>query len=332
MSEAWGDALTPEPSTLMIMDPRATTEAVVGRVEWTGPTEGYCACPGANLHTTAPGPKDCRVRIDGAPTLYCFHDSCRVAVEKANHELRRRLGSEPWTLVLPGGRVLKSGEELVPSGRSGVRKADDVVLAAVQREAEARAPEILRELEWPYEEIVRDSPLVVADRDPDEQFRMWLKLWPPHSTLWIGDVVNSGSPEQATHFRTVGEWFQIGPVMGNFTCGSSFKAGSYARTDANVAERNFLVVESDTLSRDEVGAVFVWLERRLRYRLHCIIDTGGKSLHGWFSPPPPRLEARLKVALTAMGCDPKLFNRSQPVRVPGAMRGEKLQRLIWVRE
>jgi hypothetical protein len=47
----------------------------------------------------------------------------------------------------------------------------------------------------------------------------------------------------------------------------------------------FLVVESDTLTKDQVGAVFAYLHRRLRYRLHYIIDMGGKSLHAWFDAP-----------------------------------------------
>ena len=29
-----------------------------------------------------------------------------------------------------------------------------------------------------------------------------------------------------------------------------------------------MVIESDTLTRDEVGAVFAYLRRRLRYELH----------------------------------------------------------------
>ena len=41
-----------------------------------------------------------------------------------------------------------------------------------------------------------------------------------------------------------------------------------------------MVIESDTLARDEVGAVFAYLRRRLHYDLHCIVDTAGKSLHG----------------------------------------------------
>ena len=76
-----------------------------------------------------------------------------------------------------------------------------------------------------------------------------------------------------------------------------------------------------------------YLRRRLRYPLHCIIDTAGKSLHGWFDAPRNKvLENRLKAGLEQFGCDPKVFTYSQPVRVPGAWRDGKLQRLIWLRE
>ena len=73
--------------------------------------------------------------------------------------------------------------------------------------------------------------------------------------------------------------------------------------------------------------------RRLHYPLHCIIDTAGKSLHGWFDAPRNKLlENRLKAGLEEFGCDPKVFTYSQPVRVPGAYREGKMQRLIWLRE
>ena len=74
------------------------------------------------------------------------------------------------------------------------------------------------------------------------------------------------------------------------------------------------------------------MNRRLHYNLHAIIDTAGKSLHGWFDCPRNKVvEDRLKAALTVFGCDPKLFTYSQPVRVPGAWRDGKLQRIVWVR-
>jgi hypothetical protein len=199
--------------------------------------------------------------------------------------------------------------------------------------AERFKPELFEVFRWPMERILAESPLQVSERDGNEQFRTWLKLWPAHSTVWIGDVYSSGKPEHRTHFRPVADWYQIGPVLGNFTCGSSFKPDSYQRSNETIDGHRFLVLESDTLSRDEVGAVFAYVRRRLRYKLHCIIDTAGKSLHAWFDAPRTRLhEGRLKAALQVFGCDPKVFTYSQPVRVPGAFRDGRLQRLVWLRE
>jgi hypothetical protein len=94
-----------------------------------------------------------------------------------------------------------------------------------------------------------------------------------------------------------------------------------------------LAVESDTLARDEVGAVFAYVNRRLRFNLHVTIDTAGKGLNGWFDAPCNRTaEQRLKAGLVAFGCDRKVFIYSQPVRVPGAFREGKLQRLVWLRQ
>jgi hypothetical protein len=129
----------------------------------------------------------------------------------------------------------------------------------------------------------------------------------------------------AAAFRPVAVWYQVGPVMGNYTCGSSFKPGSFQRSNANLNGQRFLVIERDTLAKDAVRTVFVHLRRRLHYRLHCIVDTAGKSLHGWFDAPRNKvLENRLKAGLVALGCDPKMFTYTQPVRVPGAWRERKL--------
>ena len=54
------------------------------------------------------------------------------------------------------------------------------------------------------------------------------------------------------------EWHELGPVMGNYTRGSSFKAGSYSRCIGNLNGHRFLAVESDRLSKDQVGAGPVW--------------------------------------------------------------------------
>ena len=372
-------------------DPRQVAATIVGPVDWQSEVSGFCRCPGEALHTHRTGRKDCRVCVDGAPTIHCFHASCAAAVAEANRRLRRELGASPWAIVLPGGRVLRNGDVLLgdgsvrtkaeilqcgmgsaeggmgtlphPSplpptewagegvfrgqwaaggapgrsvaggGAGATTAAERLIVETVRVMAERFRPELLERFRWPFAQIVEDSPLLVAERDAEDQFRTWLKLWPAHCHVWIGGVYSSGRPEHRTHFRPVAEWYQIGPVMGNFTCGSSFKPGSYRRSNENCNGTRFMVVESDTLPKDEVGAVFAYLNTRLRHNLHAIVDTAGKSLHGWFDAPRNRqAEARLKAALTVFGCDPKLFTYSQPVRVPGAFRDGRLQRIVWLRE
>ena len=324
-------------------DPRTIAASVVGAVDWQTEVSGFCRCPGESLHTHQNGKKDCRVNVDGAPTIHCFHSSCSMAVEAANLRLRRELGSSVWVLGLASGLVLRSGDILrtdgsvlqrhVTNGTNATDANERLVLETVRVNAERFRPELFELFHWPFAKIVEDSPLQVHQRDAEDQFRTWLRLWPAHCHVWIGDVFSSGKPEHKTHFRPVADWYQIGPVLGNFTCGSSFKPGSFQRSNANCNGTRFLVIESDTLAKDEVGAVFAYLQRRLHYKLHCIIDTAGKSLHAWFDAPRDKVrEARLKAGLVAFGCDPKVFTYSQPVRVPGAWREGKLQRLVWLKE
>ena len=327
-----------------MMDPRHAAAAIVGGVDWQSLVTGYCRCPGEALHTHKTGKKDCRVCVDGVPTIYCFHASCAPAVAAANQRLRRELGA-PWTLTLPDGRVLRAGDVLQATGlilpretmlararATGRDAGEQLVLETTVALAARFRPELFERFHWPFAQILEDSPLQVAGRDPEDQFRTWLKLWPAESIVWIGDVYSSGLPAHATHFRPLADWYQIGPVMGNYTCGSAFKPGSFRRSNENIQGQRYLVVESDTLAKDQIGAVFAYLNHRLRYNLHAIIDTAGKSLHGWFDTPRDRqAEARLKAALTVFGCDPKLFTYSQPVRVPGAFREGRLQRMVWLR-
>lgn len=326
-----------------MIHPRLVATQLLGPIDWQSEVSGFCRCPGESLHTSGNGEKDCRVNVDGAPTIFCFHASCAPTVAAANQKLRSSLGASPWEIMLPDGQTLCSGDvlhadgQIIPAER---RSRSDTpyleerqVLENVRALAERFKPELFGAFHWPMERILADSPLQVSEREPDEQFRTWLKLWPAHSTVWIGDVFSSGKPEHKTHFRPVSEWYQIGPVLGNFTCGSAFKPGSFQRSNETIEGHRFLVLESDTLSRDEVGAVFAYVRRRLRYKLHCIIDTAGKSLHAWFDAPRTRLhEGRLKAGLEVFGCDPKVFTYSQPVRVPGAYRDGRLQKLVWLRE
>ena len=178
------------------------------------------------------------------------------------------------------------------------------------------------------------SPVKLIDSDPRTDWLLLLRLFAPEDVVWIGRTTgDSASAEHdaewqkfcATRFRTAAEWLQEKSCPGLFTCPSIFTAGSHSRCNDNVIQRRFLVVESDALDRNQVCAVFHWLEQFTRLR--AIVDTAGKSLHGWFEVPPDSTMDELKIILPVFGCDPALFKLAQPCRLPGAARPDKENRI-----
>jgi Protein of unknown function (DUF3987)/BT4734-like, N-terminal domain len=63
----------------------------LGDIDWHSETKGFVTCPGKHLHSTADSERDCEINLDGAPTLFCFHNSCRGIIDAINHELRSRI-------------------------------------------------------------------------------------------------------------------------------------------------------------------------------------------------------------------------------------------------
>src|SRR6516165_844943 len=99
-----------------MLDPRQVAAWLLGAIDWQSEVSGFCRCPGEGMHTSANGKRDCRVNVDGAPTIFCFHASCAVAVAEANRRLRRALAGGQWAIALPGGQVLRSGDVLRKDG------------------------------------------------------------------------------------------------------------------------------------------------------------------------------------------------------------------------
>jgi len=63
----------------------------LGEIAWATETRGFFYCPGQHLHTTGNGERDCEIRLDGAPTIHCFHNHCRGIIDTLNRELRSRI-------------------------------------------------------------------------------------------------------------------------------------------------------------------------------------------------------------------------------------------------
>ena len=286
------------------------TEELLGTVDWTDSSTGYCPCPGVAMHTGADNLRDCQVFIEGAPPIHCFHDSCASAVADANLKLRRAIGKADGTV------------ERLDTPKFINKKRKEAAVISDSRKLLNR----IIEQKWETADMWEDSPYRLLD-DPTHDWRRMLGLFDDTDTIWIGDITDSGSPEYRYNFRTANQWMKESQCPGQFTCPATFKEGSFSRSKANVVSRPYLVVESDTLMPAEIGAVFRWLNKYLL--LYAVVDTGGKSLHGWFQFPEPKNIPVLKQIMGQLGCDTKMFSESQPCRMPSAKRGDVFQSLLF---
>jgi hypothetical protein len=278
---------------------------------------GFIECPGVHLHTKPDRISDCKVSCNShGPWAHCFHTSCAHVVANLNHELAKYFRGK-IIVDASGPHVKNSGAKHAESHR-------------LRQEAQNAKPDILRDYKWPYKAIAADSPETIT-LTPRHQWLYVLNLFGNGDVVWVGrETYDTGHIRYQRRFRPVIEWMSSRLCPGMFVCPNTFKPGVHSRSDANVLARKFLVVESDTLDRDNVGAVFRWLEKTKGMRLRAVVDTAGKSLHGWFDYPQPELMEQLKIVLPELGCDPSLFRASQPCRLPGATRDGKYQTLIYI--
>ena len=312
-------------STGLLTQERAVAESLLGEIDW--PAGGICRCPGIDLHPKRTnGKRDCRVFLGGdkPPTIYCVHqNSCRAAVDETNHRLRSAIGKAKWQIArdenptLPVRPPVSRREQL---RRAHQRRLDD--LAARARHA---LPEILRSYRWPVAQMWAQSP-----DDPTPGWRALLSLFAPDDVLWIGDRTESGHPRYASRFRAAADWLHGACPRGPLMSAACWQPGTCQRLAEQVVGSPNLVVESDLLGKEDIGAVFRWCQQD-GLPLRAVIDTAGKGLHGWFERPPDprRLEERITV-LTALGCDPGPMRVASMSRLPDAWRDGRRQRLLWI--
>src|SRR5262249_47379494 len=65
---------------------------LLGQIDWRSETSGFFPCPGQRLHTTGDDERNCKIDLDRAPTIHCFHNHCTGIIAGINHELRSRIG------------------------------------------------------------------------------------------------------------------------------------------------------------------------------------------------------------------------------------------------
>lgn len=277
------------------------------------PENGFITCPGRHRHTTPDKPSDAKLwhNMDKTWVVSCFHASCKEERDLLNRKLLA--APERWDYT-----PLPARDEAEVKERR-----------ALKAEIKGLLPTMLVDYAWPMSAIEADSPEVIKP-SPREQWCQLLSLFSSTDIVWCGELTDSGWDKYRHRFKTAWDWMKVDDCPGSFTCPSTFAHGSFSRSGERVASRPFLVVESDVLDRDTVGAVFRFLAERYDMRLRAVVDTAGKSLHGWFDMPPGHIREEMKIVLPLLKCDPKMLNASQPCRLPGAVRDGKLQRLIYL--
>ncbi len=281
-------------------------------------------CPAEDLHTTPTGAGSCVIfPNDNAPQIFCHHTSCSTQVVRVNEQL--------WAYSHATRRPILTRP--TPSGAPNQAWPQKQLRRKMleQKTADLR-PYILEKYRWPVDAIAAESPAAIT-LPVERQHRYIFDLFDDDDVVWCAPAVTcSGARWHDKFLRKAARWAREYKCPGAFVCPNTFGAGTYSRSDANIACRRFLVVESDTLSRDQVGAVFKWMSACLGMPLHAVVSTGGRSLHGWFAYPLEGLLEKLKVILPVLGCDPAMFRPAQPCRLPGIRRPEtkRWQELLYL--
>lgn len=310
---------------LPAVDIKRIAEQLLGSIEWDRDTLGVCTCPGVNHHTTPSKIRDCLLYLNGPPTINCFHNSCAGAIENANFNLRSAIGK---------AKVASAPTKFIPSIQEqlqrGERQREKRAKEQLVKRSQDSLPIILEKYSGSPADLWEESPMRPPE-DPREHGRLLLHLFSADDIVWVGGIYDSakdGQDEQkktaaAMHFKSAGEWLDS-PALpeGPLICPATFKEGSHSRCIANVENQPFLVVESDELSHEDFVAVLNFLRQTLRLR--AVVDTAGKSLHGWFDYPSDSQLAELRIILKELKCDTAMFTPSQAVRLPGAKRFKEI--------
>lgn len=189
-----------------------------------------------------------------------------------------------------------------------------------------------RDIDWRVNHFY-ESPMCL-EASHDAQTRQMIEwLFKPDDLLWMGDTHDSGQPAHHDNFRPAKEWFHAPQLPPRLSAGT-YCEGSYSRSQANLVSQPYLIIESDDIightpttdkereeNRQLNAALMLFLTDRFHLELRALIDTGGKSLHGWFAHPGGETARALSKLLDGLAIDKSVFKQSAslPLRAPGCL-------------
>lgn len=313
---------------------------------------GYTTCPGAALHTTPGGHRDFRITFDptGAamPKAFCFHGSCRPAIEAFMRDLYRAINAEKRADARSssGGSAPRAPRPLPAAPTAAPLPRRSLDMDAVERIAAQGLPITPADL-------IAASPIPIP-RDRTKWARLLLDhLYLPNERILIftryksqGQYLHEiarGSYRLADTpgIRAVpsprlpaggrdGIWFLTAPVIGGWKPNpNNIRDGIVQpgrRHAACITRCPYAVIESDVLDT----ATWLRILSTLHYPIAAIYTSGGKSIHCLLRVNAPTPEAfaphraALLQTLVPLGADPAAITAVRLSRLPGCVRGEKL--------
>jgi RecA-family ATPase len=178
----------------------------------------------------------------------------------------------------------------------------------------------------------------IPDPQASEFKRFMQAAFAPTEVVCICDAVEEGRPVSAGSFITIEEWLNrfddpqsriLSPEReGIFVRINPFKPNLYSGSDNDVSAFRHVLVEFDDLPKPEQ-------EKRLRdsgLPITVLIDSGGKSIHGWVRVDAPNRKEwdarRDEIYRVIPGIDAKNKNPSRYSRLPGAWRSPTAQQRL----
>lgn len=313
--------------------------------------EGFARCPGAHHHTKVNGARDFRVTVDRVPTGFCFHGACAEDVAVFNKEFRRRV----WMAERGDQQRMPSawGRVATAPRRNDGAKRPPFEMEKLRRVAETVPVEVTKD--W----LVTHSPITLqrgmrgvavdfleALYQAGEKVLIFTRFtsqgdfgWHVGDKGWrLGDArgikpVKSNLPLGGPD----GVWFLCNPVCGewrinNSPLGTSGSAKWGRRHGDCVTAWRYLVIENDVAPLD------LWLKflAQLMLPIVAIYTSGGRSVHALVkidAPSKAHWDATrdaIRAALAPLGADPAAMTGVRLTRLPGCLRGENLQELLWL--
>jgi len=131
---------------------------------------------------------------------------------------------------------------------------------------------------------------------------------------------------------TEGVWFLSNPVDGKFYSNPRQENRPSRRSEESITSWRYMVLENDEADTNDWLSCLV----QLPLKIAAIYKSGGKSIHALV-----RLDAiskadwdakcdQMKPVLVTLGADPGALTAVRLTRLPGAMRGDKPQKLLFL--